>query len=80
MTFLLVSATLPALAGDLLNRSLNGEWQGNELFKFMALSSASLWEPPAVQLEAVRQLQCGINSSESLQVMGETAHRQGQGE
>lgn len=32
-----------------------------------------------MQLEAVRQLQCGINSTGSLQVMGEIASRKEQG-
>lgn len=32
-----------------------------------------------MQLEAVRQLQCGINSAGSLQVMGEIAPRKEQG-
>lgn len=45
----------------------------------MVLSSVLLWVPPAMQLEAVRQLQCGINSAGSLQVMGEIAPRKEQG-
>lgn len=56
-----------------------GSGEEINLLNLWALSSALLWEPPAMQLEAVRQLQCGINSSGCLQVMGEIAPRQGQG-